>query len=39
MKKKIIVTAGPTNERIDSVMKITNMSTGALGSVFVETFL
>ena len=38
-KKKIIITSGPTNERIDSVMKITNMSTGALGSVFAETFL
>lgn len=39
MKKKIIITSGPTNERIDSVMKITNMSTGALGCVFAETFL
>lgn len=39
MKKKIIITSGPTNERIDAVMKITNMSTGALGSVFAETFL
>ena len=39
MKKKIIITAGPTNERIDSVMKITNMSTGALGCVFAETFI
>lgn len=39
MKKKVIITAGPTNERIDSVMKITNMSTGALGSVIAETFL
>lgn len=39
MKKKIIITAGPTNERIDSVMKITNMSTGALGCVFAESFL
>jgi len=29
--KNIIVTSGPTNERIDAVMKITNMSTGALG--------
>lgn len=38
-KKKIIITSGPTNERIDSVMKITNMSTGALGCVFTETFL
>lgn len=39
MKKKIIITSGPTNERIDSVMKITNMSTGALGCVFAKTFL
>ena len=39
MKKKIIITSGPTNERFDSVMKITNMSTGALGCVFAETFL
>lgn len=39
MKKNIIITSGPTNERIDSVMKITNMSTGALGSVFAETLL
>lgn len=39
MKKKIIITSGPTNERIDSVMKITNMSTGALGCIFAETFL
>lgn len=39
MKKNIIITAGPTNERIDAVMKITNMSTGALGNVVAETFL
>lgn len=39
MKKKIIITAGPTNERIDAVMKITNMSTGALGNIVAETFL
>lgn len=39
MKKNIIITAGPTNERIDSVMKITNMSTGALGNIIAETFL
>lgn len=37
--KKIIITAGPTNERIDSVMKITNMSTGAMGCVIAETIL
>lgn len=39
MKKRIIITSGPTNEQIDAVMKITNMSTGALGSVIAETFL
>ena len=39
MKKNIIITAGPTNEKIDAVMKITNMATGALGSIIVETFL
>lgn len=39
MGKNIIITAGPTNERIDSVMKITNMSTGALGNVLAETLL
>lgn len=36
---KIIVTAGPTNERIDAVMKITNMSTGSLGATITETLL
>lgn len=36
---KIIVTAGPTNERIDAVMKITNMSTGSLGATVVNTLL
>ena len=36
---KIIVTAGPTNERIDAVMKITNMSTGSMGTTVVETLL
>lgn len=36
---KIIVTAGPTNEKIDAVMKITNMSTGSMGTTTVETFL
>lgn len=39
MKKNIVITAGPTNERIDAVMKITNMSTGALGAVIADTFL
>ena len=36
---KVIVTAGPTNERIDAVMQITNMSTGALGARIVEAML
>lgn len=39
MKKSIIITAGPTNERLDSVMKITNMSTGALGATIANDFL
>ena len=39
MKQNVIITAGPTNERIDSVMKITNMSTGALGCVLADTLL
>ncbi len=39
MKKNIIIDAGPTNERIDAVMKITNMSTGALGSIIADTVL
>jgi Phosphopantothenoylcysteine synthetase/decarboxylase len=39
MKKNIIITSGPTNERIDSVMKITNMSTGALGSIVADRIL
>jgi len=39
MKKNIIITAGPTNERMDAVMKITNMSTGALGSIIADEFL
>lgn len=39
MGKTVIVTAGPTNERIDSVMKITNMSTGSLGSLVAEALM
>lgn len=39
MGKKIIVTSGPTNERIDSVMKITNMSTGSVGAHVAEKLL
>ena len=37
--KNIIIDAGPTNERIDAVMKITNMSTGALGAIVADTLL
>ena len=37
--KNIIITAGPTNEKIDSVMKITNMSTGSLGSTIADTLM
>ena len=36
MGKKVIITAGPTNERIDSVRKITNMATGSFGKVMAE---
>ena len=39
MGKNIIVTAGPTNERIDAVMQITNMSTGSLGAHVAEKLL
>lgn len=37
--KTVIITAGPTNERIDAVMQITNMSTGSLGARIAETML
>lgn len=37
--KKILITAGPTNEYIDEVMKITNMSTGRLGIELTKNFL
>lgn len=37
--KVVVITAGPTNERIDAVMKITNMATGALGCTIAETLL
>ena len=39
MPKRIIITAGPTRERIDSVMKITNMSTGRLSAMIADTVL
>lgn len=37
--KRIIITGGPTNEPIDEVMKITNMSTGKLSVRLGELFL
>jgi len=37
--KKILITAGPTNEYIDEVMKITNMSTGRLGIELTNNYL
>lgn len=37
--KNIIITGGPTNEYIDEVMKITNMSTGSLSTALAGFFL
>ena len=37
--KRVLITAGPTNEYIDEVMKITNMSTGRLGVELARNFL
>lgn len=37
--KRILITAGPTNEYIDEVMKITNMSTGRLGIELARRYL
>ena len=37
--KRVIITGGPTNEPIDEVMKITNMSTGSLSVALGEYFL
>ena len=39
MNKNILITAGPTNEYIDEVMKITNMSTGRLGIELARKYL
>lgn len=39
MGKRIIITAGSTRERLDAVMVIDNMSTGALGCTMAETLL
>lgn len=38
-KRRILVTSGGTSEPIDSVRKITNVSTGRLGSLVGECFL
>ena len=38
-QKRMLITAGPTNEYIDEVMKITNMSTGRLGIELTKRFL
>ncbi|MCQ2561942.1 MAG: hypothetical protein MJ186_07840 [Clostridia bacterium] len=37
--KNILITGGPTNEAIDKVMTITNMSTGSLSCAFAKTAL
>ena len=37
--KRVLITAGPTNEYIDEVMKITNMSTGRLGVELTRNYL
>ena len=37
--KEVMITGGPTNEPIDEVMKITNMSTGSLSVRLGECFL
>lgn len=36
---KVLITGGPTNEYIDEVMKITNMSTGSLSIKLTELFI
>lgn len=36
--KRILITGGPTNEPIDEVMKITNMSTGSLSLALAKLF-
>ena len=37
--KRVLITGGPTNEPIDEVMKITNMSTGSLSLSLSELFV
>ena len=36
---KILITGGPTNEYIDEVMKITNMSSGKIATELAEYFV
>ena len=37
--KKVLITGGPTNEYIDEVMKITNMSSGSIAIELAKYFL
>jgi phosphopantothenate-cysteine ligase len=37
--KKVLITGGPTNEYIDEVMKITNMSSGKIAIDLAEQFI
>ncbi len=39
IKNKILITGGPTDEYIDEVMKITNMSTGSISKSLANDFL
>ena len=39
MRKKIIITAGGTSERIDNVRKITNSSSGKLGALIASKLI
>ena len=39
MNKKILITGGPSNEYIDEVMKITNMSSGRIATELALEFL
>ena len=36
--KRVLITGGPTNEYIDEVMKITNMSSGKLALQLAKYF-
>ncbi len=38
-KKKVLITSGGTSESIDSVRKITNVSSGQTGALLAETYL